>query len=121
MVGVEIANIDVSIFNLESKENQLDDEIEDLENIKSQIIDLKTSEDEQQMFFAYSALKNSGILDTTEANDALNESLIELASIQENADILLNTNSNLDPGGYKDLIEDIIPICEANAIVPATE
>jgi hypothetical protein len=121
MVSIEIANIDVSIFNLESKESQLDYEIEDLESIKSQIMNFETSEDEQQMFFAYSALKNSGILDIIEANNVLNESLIELASIQENADILLNTDSNLDPGGYKDLIEDIVPICETNATVPTSE
>ncbi len=109
---IYIDDTNITVSDLETRWNQTQNEIIDLEGI---ITDFNQYDytDNTQMVNQYTALKTAGVLDLATATSALNDSQSELVSLQQNSQNLLES---LAPNGYL----DIFPICASQQTVPIT-
>jgi len=107
-----IDDTNTAISDLETRKNQIENEIFDLEEAMTDFNQLKAT-DNSLMVNQYSALRSSGALDVTAATTALNDSQTELASLQQNSKNLIESTA---PNGYL----DIFPICASQQTIPVT-
>ncbi len=109
---IYIEDTNMTVSDLETRQNQLENEIIDLD---SKITEFNQYDytDNTQMVNEYTALKSAGILDLDTATTILNDSQSELVSLQQNSQNLLES---LAPNGYL----DIFPICASQQTAPIT-